>query len=108
MSVHINASLVRHRVVTPPPHYTNTFVKLAIVTHLFFSERLAIANLSCLPIGLDCARSKNLCCSLCTCGFAPQTFHWYITRGGCPFKLNDRLQIFGLFSTTLWPTGRWF
>ena len=33
---------------TPTTHYTNTFVKLTIVTHLSFSERIAIANLSLL------------------------------------------------------------
>ena len=32
--------------LTPTTHYTNTCVKLTIVTHLSFSERLAIANLS--------------------------------------------------------------
>ena len=31
---------------TPTTHYTNTCVKLTTVTHLFFSERIAIANLS--------------------------------------------------------------
>ena len=31
---------------TPSPHDTNTCVKLTRVTHLSFSERLAIANLS--------------------------------------------------------------
>ena len=31
---------------TPITHYTNTCVKLTIVTHLSFSERIAIANLS--------------------------------------------------------------
>ena len=31
---------------TPTTHYTNTCVKLRIVTHLSFSERIAIANLS--------------------------------------------------------------
>ena len=31
---------------TPTTHYTNTCVKLTIVTHLPFSERIAIANLS--------------------------------------------------------------
>ena len=31
---------------TPTTHYTNTCVKLTIVTHLSFSERIAIANLS--------------------------------------------------------------
>ena len=31
---------------TPTTHYTNTCVKVTIVTHLFFSERIAIANLS--------------------------------------------------------------
>ena len=31
---------------TPTTHYTNTFVKLTIVTHLSFSEHIAIANLS--------------------------------------------------------------
>ena len=30
----------------PSTHYTNTYVKLAIVTHLSFSERIAIGNLS--------------------------------------------------------------
>ena len=33
-------------VQTPTTHYTNTCVKLTIVTHLSFSERIAIANLS--------------------------------------------------------------
>ena len=32
--------------LTPTTHYTNTCVKLTIVTHLSFSERIAIANLS--------------------------------------------------------------
>ena len=32
--------------LTPTTHYTNTRVKLTIVTHLSFSERIAIANLS--------------------------------------------------------------
>ena len=31
---------------TPTTHYTNTRVKLTIVTHLSFSERIAIVNLS--------------------------------------------------------------
>ena len=31
---------------TPTTYYTNTCVKLTIVTHLSFSERIAIANLS--------------------------------------------------------------
>ena len=31
---------------TPTTHYTNNCVKLTIVTHLSFSERIAIANLS--------------------------------------------------------------
>ena len=31
---------------TPTTHYTNTWVKLTIVTHPSFSERIAIANLS--------------------------------------------------------------
>ena len=31
---------------TPTTHYTNTCVKLTIVTHLSFSERIAIATLS--------------------------------------------------------------
>ena len=31
---------------TPTTHYTNTCVKLKIVTDLFFSEHIAIANLS--------------------------------------------------------------
>ena len=31
---------------TPITHYTNTCVQLRIVTHLSFSERIAIANLS--------------------------------------------------------------
>ena len=35
---------------TPTTHYTNTCVKLAIVTHLSFSERIAIANLSLMVI----------------------------------------------------------
>ena len=30
---------------TPTTHYTNNCVKLTIVTHLSFSERIAIANL---------------------------------------------------------------
>ena len=34
---------------TPTTHYTNTCVKLTIVTHLSFSERIAIANLSYRP-----------------------------------------------------------
>ena len=37
--------LVRSRVETSTPHYTNTCVKLTIVTHLSFSERIAIAEL---------------------------------------------------------------
>ena len=31
---------------TPTTHYINTSVKLTIVTHLSFSERIAIATLS--------------------------------------------------------------
>ena len=53
MSVHIHVSFARRRVETPTPHYTNTCVKLTIVTHLSFSERIEIANLSfdcCPPI----------------------------------------------------------
>ena len=34
----------------PTTHYTNTCVKLTIVTHLSFSERIAIANLSFIKI----------------------------------------------------------
>ena len=46
ISVHIYVILVTRRVKTPAPHHTNTCIKLTIVTHLlFFSERLAIANL---------------------------------------------------------------
>ena len=36
---------------TPTTHYTSTCVKLTIVTHLSFSERIAIANLSYYLIG---------------------------------------------------------
>ena len=51
MSVHIYVSLEKRRVETPTPHYTNTCVKLTIVTHLSFSERIAmIANLSFLRV----------------------------------------------------------
>ena len=32
--------------LTPTTHYTSTCVKLTIVTHLSFSERIAIANIS--------------------------------------------------------------
>ena len=46
MSVNIYVSLVRRRVETPTPHYTNTYDKLTIVVHISFSERIAIANLS--------------------------------------------------------------
>ena len=46
MSVQIYVSFVRRRVETPKSHYTNTSVKLTIVTHLSFSERIAIAKLS--------------------------------------------------------------
>ena len=35
---------------TPTTHYTNTCVKLTTVTHLSFSERIAIANLSFIPL----------------------------------------------------------
>ena len=35
---------------TPTTHYTSTCVKLTIVTYLSFSERIAIANLSCCVI----------------------------------------------------------
>ena len=42
-SVEDDASTVSQ---TPTTHYTNTCVKLTIVTHLSFSERIAIANLS--------------------------------------------------------------
>ena len=45
MSAQIYVCLVRRRVETPTPYYTNTCVKLTIVTHLSFSERIAIANL---------------------------------------------------------------
>ena len=43
---------------TPTTHYTSTCVKLTIVTHLSFSERIAIANLSykrpsCLGYSVD-------------------------------------------------------
>ena len=46
MSVQIYVSFVRRRVETASSHYTNTSVKLTIVTHLSFSERIAIAKLS--------------------------------------------------------------
>ena len=36
---------------TPTTYYTNTCVKLTIVTHLSFSERVAIANLSSTSLG---------------------------------------------------------
>ena len=36
---------------TPTTHYTNTSVKLTIVTHLSFSERIAIANLCFALVG---------------------------------------------------------
>ena len=42
---------------TPTTHYTNTGVKLKIVTHLSFCERIAIANLSLM---LYCERSELL------------------------------------------------
>ena len=35
---------------TPTTHYTSTCVKLTIVTHLSFSERIAIANLSLIVV----------------------------------------------------------
>ena len=38
---------------TPTTHYTNTCVKLTIVTHLSFSERIAIANLSYVHLNSD-------------------------------------------------------
>ena len=46
MSVQIYVSFVRRRVEAPTTHYINTSVKLTIVTHLSFSERMAIATLS--------------------------------------------------------------
>ena len=44
-----DASTISH---TPTTHYTNTCVKLTIVTHISFSERIAIANLSFLFFSL--------------------------------------------------------
>ena len=44
---------------TPTTHYTNTCVKLTIVTHLSFSERTAIANLS-LIVSPQAGRTKLL------------------------------------------------
>ena len=46
---------------TPTTHYTNTCVKLTIVTHLFFSERIAIANPSyiIIPSNTICIISTN-------------------------------------------------
>ena len=52
MSLHIYVNLVRSRVVTRTSHYINTCVKLTIVTHLSFSERIAIANLSLIYFSL--------------------------------------------------------
>ena len=46
MSVQIYVSFVRRRMEAPTTHYINTSVKLTIVTHLSFSERMAIATLS--------------------------------------------------------------
>ena len=46
MNMQIYVSVfVRSRVETSTPHYTNTCAKLTIVTHLSFSERIAIADL---------------------------------------------------------------
>ena len=44
---------------TPTTHYTNTCVKLTIVTHLSFSERIAIANLSFILSTL--AKEQRIC-----------------------------------------------
>ena len=44
---------------TPTTHYTNTCVKLTIVTYLSFSERIAIANLSLLPSNIQQHGSKE-------------------------------------------------
>ena len=38
--------------ITPTTHYTNTCVKLTIVTHLSFSERIAIAHLSFISVAV--------------------------------------------------------
>ena len=43
---------------TPTTHYTSTYVKLTIVTHLSFSERIAIANLS---LYLTCSFIRTTC-----------------------------------------------
>ena len=51
-SIEDNASTTS---LTPTTHYTNTCVKLTIVTHLSFSERIAIANLS------SCEINNNVC-----------------------------------------------
>ena len=42
----------------PTTHYTNICVKLTIVTYLSFSERIAIANLSCTSQEELCQRHK--------------------------------------------------
>ena len=53
---------------TPTIHHTNTCVKLTIVTHLSFSERIAIANLSFIIIfsvpyfGLACDHGNSFLC----------------------------------------------
>ena len=54
--------------LTPTTHYTNTCVKLTIVTHLSFSELIAIANLSlssrrpecCVPTTARLQNSKQV------------------------------------------------
>ena len=46
-SVALSRTVLRKTPITiPTTHYPNTCVKLTIVTHLSFSERIAIANLS--------------------------------------------------------------
>ena len=44
---------------TPTTHYTNTFVKLTIVTHLSSSERIVIANLSFIVVCGVCELFKD-------------------------------------------------
>ena len=60
-----NANTTNH---TSTTHYTNTFFKLTIVTHLSFSERIAIANLSYNYVLMYCTIAHN---ALWYCSMTP-------------------------------------
>ena len=81
---------------TSTTYYTNTCFKLTIVTHLSFSERIAIANLSYNYVFMYCTIAHNV---LWYCSMTPTIYHkvlllWYCTVLYCTvLYTKDRLAI---------------